>query len=48
MRCSSIEVVKAADLVVLEQNVFVVPPDQIGEVRVLQTFVDGRMVYAAQ
>jgi predicted amidohydrolase YtcJ len=41
----TLEVGKAADLVVLERNLFEIPPDEIGEVRVLQTLVDGRTVY---
>lgn len=43
----SIEVGKAADLVVLERNLFEIPAAEIGEVRVLETFVDGRSVFAA-
>lgn len=36
-----------ADLVVLDRDPFAGPPDQIGSTRVLQTFVDGQRVYAA-
>ena len=42
----SIEVGKAADLVVLERNLFDIPPAEIGEVRVLETLVDGRSVFS--
>ena len=41
----SIEVGKRADLVVLERDLFHVPPEEVAEVRVLQTFVSGRRVY---
>jgi predicted amidohydrolase YtcJ len=44
----SIEVGKAADLVVLERNLFEIPPAEIGEVRILETLVVGRTVFAAQ
>jgi predicted amidohydrolase YtcJ len=43
----SIVVGKAADLVVLERNLFEVPPEEIGEVRILETLVGGRTVFAA-
>ncbi len=36
-----------ADLVVLDRDPFAGPPDEIGETRVLQTFVDGHRVFAA-
>ena len=44
----TIEVGKLADLVVLDRDPFDGPADQIGATRVLQTFVDGRRVYAAR
>ena len=43
----SIEVGKAADLVVLERNLFDVSPEEIGEVRVLETLVNGESVFTA-
>ena len=43
----AIEVGKAADLVVLERNLFELPAEEIGEVRGLQTFFEGERVYAA-
>jgi predicted amidohydrolase YtcJ len=43
----SIVVGKAADLVVLERNLFEVSPEEIGEVRILETLVGGRTVFAA-
>lgn len=42
----TIEVGKAADLVLLERNLFEIPPEEIGEVSVLETWVAGRSVYA--
>ena len=41
----SIQVGKAADLIVLEQNLFGIPVDAIGDVRVLRTMIDGVTVY---
>jgi predicted amidohydrolase YtcJ len=41
----SIEVGKAADLVVLERNLFEVDPMAIRDVRVRLTLLDGRVVY---
>ena len=41
----SIQVGKAADLIVLEQNLFNIPVDAIGDVRVLRTMIDGVTVY---
>jgi predicted amidohydrolase YtcJ len=43
----SIEVGKAADLVVLERDLFATPPAEIGEVRVLRTMIEGQTVYRA-
>ncbi len=41
----SIEVGKLADLVVLDRNLFELPPEEITTARVQATFVDGRKVY---
>ena len=41
----SIQVGKAADLIVLEQNLFDIHVDAIGDVRVLRTMIDGVTVY---
>jgi predicted amidohydrolase YtcJ len=41
----SIEPGKRADLVVVEKNLFEVPPRQLGKTRVLLTLVDGRPVF---
>jgi predicted amidohydrolase YtcJ len=43
----SIEVGKLADLIVLDRNVLEIPPEQIAEVKVLETVVGGAEVYAA-
>ncbi len=42
----SIEVGKAADLVVLDRNLFQVDPMQLKSVRVVWTFLEGREVYS--
>ena len=36
-----------AELAVLDRDPFAGPPEAIGETRVLQTFVEGRRVFAA-
>ena len=41
----SVEVGKRADLVVLADDVFSVPPRRLGQTRVLMTLVDGKTVY---
>ncbi|MFX7125210.1 amidohydrolase family protein, partial [Acinetobacter baumannii] len=41
----SIEVGKSADLIVLDQMIFDVPPDQLADTRVEMTFFEGRRVY---
>lgn len=43
----SLEVGKRADLVVLDRDIFSVDPDTIAETKVLATYLDGRLVYAA-
>lgn len=43
----SIAVGKSADLVVLDRDPFAHPPGEIAATRVLQTFVEGRRVHAA-
>lgn len=42
----SIEVGKAADLVVLSHDLFALPPDEIATASVLLTLIDGEIVYA--
>jgi predicted amidohydrolase YtcJ len=41
----SIEVGKAADLIVLSQNPFRVPVGQVHRTKVLRTYLQGRLVY---
>jgi predicted amidohydrolase YtcJ len=41
----SIEVGKAADLVILDRNLFAIPPEQIHYAQVLRTILEGRTVY---
>jgi predicted amidohydrolase YtcJ len=43
----SIEVGKAADLIVVDKNLFEIPPSQIHEAKVLLTLLDGKEVYRA-
>jgi predicted amidohydrolase YtcJ len=42
----SIEVGKTADLIVLDRNLFEIPPEQIGDTVVLETVFEGRVVSA--
>jgi predicted amidohydrolase YtcJ len=42
----SIEVGKAADLIVLDRNLFEIPPTDIRNVRVLRTVLAGRVVHS--
>jgi predicted amidohydrolase YtcJ len=44
----AIEPGKAADLVVLNQNLFEIPPQEIHTVKVVLTILEGRVVYAAE
>jgi predicted amidohydrolase YtcJ len=43
----SIEVGKAADLIILDRNLFEIPPSQIHETKVLWTLLEGKEVYRA-
>ena len=43
----SLEVGKLADLIVLDRNLFDIPPEDIAGIKVLQTMVGGRVVYQA-
>ncbi len=44
-KTGSIEVGKAADLVVLDRNLFEIPAQEIGQARVLMTFLDGKLIF---
>jgi predicted amidohydrolase YtcJ len=44
----SIEVGKAADLIVLQRNLFEVDPMHIKDVKVMQTFLEGELVFRLQ
>lgn len=44
----SIEVGKSADLIVLDRNLFEIPPDEIGDTVVLTTVLEGRLVPGAE
>jgi len=41
----SVEKGKLADFVVLSQNIFEIPPEEIGKTKVKMTIVDGKIVY---
>jgi predicted amidohydrolase YtcJ len=41
----TLEVGKLADIVVLSQDIFKAPPDEIQKAKVLRTIVGGRTVY---
>ncbi len=43
----SIEVGKAADLIVLDRNLFDIPPHEIHDVKVVSTILDGTEIYRA-
>ena len=43
----SLEAGKLADLVVLDRNLFAIPPGEISEAKVLLTFFEGRTVFGA-
>lgn len=44
----SITVGKLADLIILSDNIFTIDPNEIKKVKVLQTIVDGRIVYETE
>jgi predicted amidohydrolase YtcJ len=44
----SLEVGKLADLAVLSQDIFSVPPDTVGKTNVVLTMVGGRIVYGVE
>lgn len=44
----SIEVGKQADIIVLDQNLFKIPVNEIAKTKVLLTFVDGKEVFRAE
>ena len=41
----SIEAGKSADLIILEKNLYNIPADEISEVKVLQTILEGKTVF---
>ena len=41
----SIETGKFADLIILEQNLYQISADEISEVRVLETMLEGKTVF---
>ena len=41
----TLEIGKSADLVVLDQNLFEVPPERLSHTKVLSTFFEGRLVH---
>ncbi len=41
----SLEAGKAADLIVLDRNLFEIPPEQIGDAKVLLTLLEGKTVF---
>jgi predicted amidohydrolase YtcJ len=44
-KVGSIEVGKYADMIVLDKNILDIPPTEIGSTRVLQTIVNGKVVF---
>ena len=47
-RAGSIEPGKWADVVVLDRDLFEIPPEQINEARVVMTLLDGKVIYLGQ
>jgi predicted amidohydrolase YtcJ len=43
----SLEVGKRADLIVVDRDIFTIKRDDIGDTKVLATYLDGRLVYSA-
>jgi len=41
----TLEVGKFADVVILERDLFAIPPEQIGEVAVTRTLLEGKTVF---
>jgi hypothetical protein len=41
----SIEIGKLADFVVLSENIYEIEPENIKNVKVLKTFIDGKLVF---
>jgi len=44
----SIEIGKYADLIILERNLYNIPIEEISEVRVLETMIEGNTLYKAE
>jgi predicted amidohydrolase YtcJ len=44
-RAGSLEVGKLADMVVLDKDILSIPPDEIKDVKVVMTIMDGRVVF---
>ncbi len=44
-RLGTLEKGKRADIVVLDRDLFLMPPEKIREAEVLMTVVDGKIVY---
>ena len=45
-KTGSIEVDKFADLIIVNQNIFEVPIEQIGQTKVLATFLEGKLIFS--
>ena len=44
-RIGSIEKGKLADLIILDKNIFTVPPNEISAINVLMTVLNGRIIH---